>query len=445
MSAELEAVDRGEAPLPPPGAETAPEGAQRRRDEAGMPWLPRRSGRVPRLRPDLELTAATGSYDTSRRTSAGKPWTPSEARFAVLVSAAARGWRLAEVTGRMRGGAWGGLAAFYGRYRPGRQRAQALEADWKKAVTIAAGGKSGRASHTRGSPHTGGGGSRGGAARLRAGGDFQEIRRWDCALRAAERNRWPGAHGITVRLVARALAAAAQMTGSAVIEFGTRSLGLLACLDHSTVARVLRELRAEDDPFVVLLEERRGLRGDLYLLRIPDACAAAAAWGRWRPGRIGVHPVFRVLGGAAALVCEQLTGEPVRTMDLPGLTGLSATAVSTAVAGLAAHGIAARGPGGWRRGPASLDQAAQELGVPGLLEELQARYRRERQEWRSLLTLVRIPIAPAGHGDVPWPDAPDDDSEPGAPAAARAPPRHGCGGAPAVLEAEFGHVHVSVA
>jgi hypothetical protein len=86
-----------------------------------------------------------------------------------------------------------------------------------------------------------------------------------------------------------------------------------------------------------------------------------------------VHPVFRVLGGAAALVHAQLAGEPVRTTDLPVLTGLSTTTVSGALAELAAHGIAERGPEGWRRAPVGLDDVAARLGVPEILQALPAR------------------------------------------------------------------------
>jgi hypothetical protein len=112
---------------------------------------------------------------------------------------------------------------------------------------------------------------------------------------------------------------------------------MLACLDHSTVAPgtagALRGGRPLPGPdgYPLDPESRRSRAlADLYLLRIPESGATAAAWRRWRPGRIGVHPVFRILGGPAALTLEQLTGEPVRTFDLPALTGLSALAAGGA-------------------------------------------------------------------------------------------------------------------
>lgn len=442
LADDLAAVGRGESPAPS-GPETAPDGAAWRLDEHGAPWLPRPGGKVPRLRADLELTAVTGFYDATRYP------TSSEARLAVLGSAAARGWRLEDIAARLRGGRWDGLNGFYGKY-PGRQRDRRLAAEWKKAVASAYGRDSGRPGHTRENYHGGGAPGRrdhesGSATDYR---DYEQIRRWDCSLRAGEQQRWPGAHGITIRLVVRALAAAAQLTGSVVIEFGARSLGLLACLDHSTVARVLAELREENDPYLELLQRGRGLRADLYALRIPEAHASAAAWRRWRPGRFGVHPVFRVLGGAAALLCEQLTAEPVRTTDLPDLTGLSATTVSEALAELAAHGIAVRERQGWRRGPAALGDVAEQLGVPELIEALQARYRDERERWRGRLMLVPAPpAAPPPADDIPWPDSPpDDDEEHVGEAAPRAPPAGaGMTDATAVIEAVLGPVRVITA
>lgn len=74
------------------------------------------------------------------------------------------------------------------------------------------------------------------------------------------------------------------------------------------------------------------------------------------------------------------------------LTGLSSTAVSVALAGLAEHGLAERGPGAWRRGPADLGAVSVVLGVPALLAALQARYRAERKDWRAFLGIV-LPLA----------------------------------------------------
>jgi hypothetical protein len=415
LSADLEAVDRGESGMPGGEPEPAPDRTGWRLDPAGMPWLVLEGGRVPALREDLELTAVTGGYDTALYA------TPSEARMAILCSAAARGWQLGEVAERVRSGSWEGLAGFYARYRPG-QRAKSLAADWRKAVSLVARRKTGRGSHTSLRDHRGGIQPHCDLASPGADRNRHGIRQWNSAMLAGEQDgRWPGAHGITVRLVLRGLAAAAVLGNSMTIEFGTRSLGLLCNLDHSTVAKVLRELRAEPEPFVDLIEAHRGLRGDLYQLRIPDRYVTAAAWRRWKPGRLGVHPVFRVLGGVAALTWEQLAGEPVMTCDLQLLAGASATAVSEALCELAEHGLAERVPGGWRRGPVTADEAAARLSVPELIADLQERYRRERAEWRGLIMLARSPVADVG--DIPWPEqAPADEDVFPALASVRGPP-----------------------
>ena len=71
-------------------------------DDAGVPWVPRLGGRAP-LSPELDRTARTGKWDRSRYADR------SAARMAVLASAAARGWRLADVRAAVSCGAWKGF------------------------------------------------------------------------------------------------------------------------------------------------------------------------------------------------------------------------------------------------------------------------------------------------------------------------------------------------
>ncbi len=61
--------------------------------------------------------------------------TGSEARHAVLCSAANRGWTLADVCARIDDGRWAGLRGLYLRYRGGWHRA--LRRDWTKALSWA--------------------------------------------------------------------------------------------------------------------------------------------------------------------------------------------------------------------------------------------------------------------------------------------------------------------
>ena len=74
----------------------------------------------------------------------------------------------------------------------------------------------------------------------------------------------------------------------------------------------------------------RPARADRYTLRIPDRYAESACWRRRRAGRIdAVHPVFLVLGGAAALVHQALGQAEARGAEVARAARLSASATST--------------------------------------------------------------------------------------------------------------------
>ncbi len=140
-------------------------------------------------------------------------------------------------------------------------------------------------------------------------------------------------------------------TGSRYVAFGTRSLSIATGLDHTTVAAHLRALRDEDDPLVDLIENDRGLAGDLYQLRIPDEITARAGRIAWRAGKLhALRPVFRELGHPAAFVYEALEhakGRPERSFDLVTRTGLSRTAVYQALETLAAWNLVTPRDGRW--------------------------------------------------------------------------------------------------
>ena len=71
-------------------------------------------------------------------------------------------------------------------------------------------------------------------------------------------------------LVLLALGQAAMVSGSSVVEFGTRNLALHSCLSARTVARVLQLPRDEPDPLVDPVSRQAAL-ADRYQLRIPAA------------------------------------------------------------------------------------------------------------------------------------------------------------------------------
>ena len=178
-----------------------------------------------------------------------------------------------------------------------------------------------------------------------------------CAVEDPERVKGWGGRAIAVRLVLLALGQAAMVSGSSTIEFGCRNLALHCALSHRTVSRVLRILREEPDPLIDLVSPRRMARADRYALRIPDRYADSVRWRRRRAGRIeAAHPAFLALGGTSALVYQVLDQAEVRGAEVARAARLSASATSAALRVLAEHGLAARGPGGWRRGPVALER-----------------------------------------------------------------------------------------
>jgi len=353
-----------------------PAGSSAELDDTGAPWVPRLGGRV-LLGAELVQVARTGRWDRSRYP--GR----SEARMAILGAAAARGWRLAEVESAISCGAWKGLAALYERRsEPGRFE-RLLPYEWRKTIDGISGEKNVRHRHTSDLDTRP-------PAPIDGADEFGLIRQWMtmilCAADDPERVKGWGGRAIAVRLVLLALGQAAMVSGSSVVEFGCRNLALHSALSHRTVARVLRMLAAEDDPLIDLVSPRRLARADRYQLRIPDKYAASVRWRRRRSGRIdAIHPAFLVLGGAAALTYEALGPEAARGAEVARAARLAASTVSAALRVLAEHGLAERGPGGWCRGPVALADVAEWTGAADLHREREARYKRDRDSWRTRL------------------------------------------------------------
>jgi hypothetical protein len=346
-------------------------------DDTGAPWLPRLGGRA-RLLPDLEETARTGKWDRSRY--AGR----SEARMAVVGSLVARGWRLADVQAEIAAGRWHGLAQLYERTSEPRRLGRLLPAEWRKCA-----GKISREENVR-QGHTSDLSTRPPADQSGVAAEYGLIREWLtailCAAEDPERVKNWGGRAIAVRLVLLALGQAAMVSGSSVIEFGTRNLSLHSCLSHRTVARVLRLLSAEDDPLIDLVSPRRMARADRWLLRIPDRYADSVRWRRRRAGRIeAAHPAFLVLGGTSALVYQALDQAEARGADVARAARLSASATSAALRMLAEYGLAERGQGGWRRGSVALADVAESTGAADLQREREARYQKDRESWQARL------------------------------------------------------------
>ena len=224
--------------------------------------------------------------------------------------------------------------------------------------------------------------------------EYGLIRQWLtavlCAAEDPERVKGWGHRAIAVRLVLLALGQAAMASGSSVVEFGTRNLALHSALSHRTVSRVLRILRDEPDPLIDLVSPCRMARADRYALRIPDRYADSVRWRRRRAGRIeAAHPAFLALGGTSALVYQVLDQAEVRGAEVARAARLSASATSAALRVLAGHGLAERGPGGWRRGPVALAGVAESTGAADLQREREERYQKDRESWRARIRMYQ--------------------------------------------------------
>ena len=346
-------------------------------DDAGVPWVPRLGGRAP-LVAELEQVARTGRWDRSHY--AGR----SQARMAVLGAAVARGWRLSEVRSAIASGAWKGLVALYARpSEPGRLE-RLLSYEWRKCAGKISGEKNVRGWHTSDLS------TRPPVEESGPSAEYGQIREWLtailCAAEDPERVKGWGGRAIAVRLVLLALGQAAMVSGSSTIEFGTRNLALHSALSHRTVSRVLRILRDEPDPLIDLVSFRRMARADRYALRIPDRYADSVRWRRRRAGRIeAAHPAFLKLGGTSALVYQVLDQAEARGAEVARAARLSASATLTALRVLAEHGLAERGPGGWRRGAVALADVAESTGAADLQREREERYRQDRESWQARL------------------------------------------------------------
>ena len=245
--------------------------------------------------------------------------------------------------------------------------------------------------------------------------EFGLIRQWvtgtACAVADPDRVRRWGRRTVAVRQLLAAIGQAAMVSGSTVLEFGTRNLSLHSGLSQRTVSRLLAMLYAEPDPLLDVVTRGRMARADRFALRIPDAYAESVRWRRRRAGRIdGIHPVFLVLGGTAGLVYQVLDGTEVRGAEVARAARMSLSATLGALRVLAEHGLAERGRGGWRRGDAVLDDVAESTGAAAIHRERAGRYRQDREGWRARLRQYQaVRHRPVNERDGWWSlDDPDE-------------------------------------
>lgn len=340
-------------------------------------------------------TARAGTYDTKRYGS------PSEARFAVILSAVRSGLDITAITLRMAKGIWPGLKDMYSKYR-GASRTKALAREVGKARSIV---RSDKLNHVRNNttslPKT-----QGELDQASLPGSVEEFR-YLKALRNAVHIKelsFGSREGIQLRLVLRALVEAGFKVGSRFVEFGARALALACGLEHSTVSRHLRTLRAGADPFLVLVEPAKGTRADQYRLRIPESAHAAAQAISYRKGKQhALRPAFRVLGPIAALTLEALEHSPGSVAVLARRMGLARSTAYEALAILAAWGLAEQVGSIWKPVAAvNLQLLAEALGADVLVASQARRYAQERRQWRLWLEGRRPVCTVSAGGDYPF-------------------------------------------
>jgi DNA-binding transcriptional ArsR family regulator len=373
-------------------------------ETSDAPVLEQPVGRMSRA---MQVLAQTGLYDSNRYAS------DSDARQAVILSAAAAGLQLVDVERRILQGTWPGLASFYARYAA-RHRLTSLRRDWMSALSYLSKKPTKTEpndnvrSSTTSQPKTQAAGIKGLHATSNPDAEHRHIRTWRSALRIREVTYQESRAGMARRMVLRALGEAAHMTASCFIEFGVRSIAVATGLDHTTVGLHLRELRAEKDPLVTLVEEARGTKGDLYMLTVPEELKSAAEDATWQKGKIhALRPVFRELGLPAAFVYEALEHSPdMQTSDIVRVTRLSRSAVHEALEVLAAWNLVARdGSRAWSVVAAtSLKQLAEQFGVLEVVAAQIQRYRDDRIIWREWLAKKIVTVAEllSPDEDYPW-------------------------------------------
>ena len=123
--------------------------------------------------------------------------------------------------------------------------------------------------------------------------------------------RW-GPHAGRNRALLQSLAFAASQARSRVIDWGVRSYALGAGLGRSTCAEVLRELAAEDDPFVTLVAGGVYEQADSYRLRLPDTVSLRRRGAGIKPRPVPDVLIDRPKSGLG--VYQALSSRP-RTVD----------------------------------------------------------------------------------------------------------------------------------
>lgn len=331
----------------------------------------------------LRLAARTGLYDTARYAS------PSEARIAVLNHFASCGWTLDQVRLEL-GGQFPGLAALY---TDADRQERLLDKEWAKACqwiqkpgTSSTGRKNARINDTSRPVPTGGGirtSSKAGAHQLV--NDLENVLYAVLDHRLKERGR----EGLSLRLLLRAVLGYMRTMETAVLDVGCRTFATALGKHHGTISRLLPMLEQASDGILTKVADARGRNADTYVIQLPQHFEQLARELSWRSGKIhGIRPVFRVLGDVAALVYESIERGRLSptTAAIVRSTGLSRTAVETALAAMSSYNMIGRRHGHWSiTAGTSLTALARRLGALDDASEQISTHRKQRAAWHAWL------------------------------------------------------------
>ncbi|GAA4376993.1 MarR family transcriptional regulator [Paeniglutamicibacter cryotolerans] len=333
----------------------------------------------------------------------GKYDSPSEARFAVLRAATNAGFDTPAIYQRMNDGRWPGLNTLFSRYRSPLKE---LQADLNRLQSKGhRGGHNTVVKNNTSQPK-----AQGGTRSVRSVGFYEWLKIWRNASHARELTYGPSRVGLQLRLVLRALGEAASKSQSSFIEFGCRALAIATGLDHSTVSRHLRRLRAEAEPLVRLSSPAHGKYADTYELVVPEGLVNGSLAISYRVGKLhALRPVFRALGVVAAFVYEALEQGMKTAPEIMRSTGLSRSATQDALAVLEGHHLAVKAREGWIETGANLRFLADLLGATDDVEQQRNIYAQQRFLWVSWLNTRLVT-----HSGFAYPDQdyPFDEFEP---------------------------------
>jgi hypothetical protein len=327
--------------------------------------------------------------------------------MAVLNHFASCGWTLDQVRLEL-AGRFPGLAALYGTI--GRQE-RLLPTEWANACSWIqkpgrrqAGRRTARINDTSHPEPTGG------AVRTTSkSGVHQLVNDLENVLYAVldHRLKERGREGLSLRLLLRAVLGYMRTMETDLLDVGCRTFATAMGKHHGTISRLLPALERASDGILSKVSDARGRNADAYVIQLPQHFEQLARELSWRSGKIhGIRPVFRALGDVAALVYEAIERGRLSptTAVIVRATGLSRTAVETALATMSSYNMVERRHGQWTiTAGTGLTELARRLGALDDAAEQITRHRRQRAAWHAWLDRNLVPALP--EQDVEDPDS----------------------------------------